>query len=288
MNKFDNSMRANVLAHALPYIQQYYNKIIVIKYGGHAMVDERIKKQVMKDIALLQLVGIKVVFVHGGGPEISEMTQRLGIESSFVNGLRVTDKATAEVAQMVLGGKINKGLVNLLESLGAKAVGICGIDGNLIKAQKISDELGFVGEITNINEQLIVDLLEKSYIPVIATLGSDDESNTYNINADTAAAKLAEKLGAEVLISMTDTRGLLLDRNDPDSLISVVTPEEIDKLIADGVISDGMIPKVQCCVGAVKNGVNKVFIIDGTVDHSILIEILTSEGLGTMFVKEKK
>ena len=281
-------MRANVLAHALPYIQQYYNKIIVIKYGGHAMVDERIKKQVMKDIALLQLVGIKVVFVHGGGPEISEMTQRLGIESSFVNGLRVTDKATAEVAQMVLGGKINKGLVNLLESLGAKAVGICGIDGNLIKAQKISDELGFVGEITNINEQLIVDLLEKSYIPVIATLGSDDESNTYNINADTAAAKLAEKLGAEVLISMTDTRGLLLDRNDPDSLISVVTPEEIDKLIADGVISDGMIPKVQCCVGAVKNGVNKVFIIDGTVDHSILIEILTSEGLGTMFVKEKK
>ena len=281
-------MRANVLAHALPYIQQYYNKIIVIKYGGHAMVDERIKKQVMKDIALLQLVGIKVVFVHGGGPEISEMTQRLGIESSFVNGLRVTDKATAEVAQMVLGGKINKGLVNLLESLGAKAVGICGIDGNLIKAQKISDELGFVGEITNINEQLIVDLLEKNYIPVIATLGSDDESNTYNINADTAAAKLAEKLGAEVLISMTDTRGLLLDKNDPDSLISVVTPKEIERLIADGVISDGMIPKVQCCVGAINNGVKKVFIIDGTVDHSILIEILTSEGLGTMFVKEKE
>lgn len=287
MNNFDNSMRANVLAHALPYIQQYYDKIIVIKYGGHAMVDERIKKQVMKDIALLQLVGIKVVFVHGGGPEISEMTQRLGIESSFVNGLRVTDKATAEVAQMVLGGKINKGLVNLLESLGAKAVGICGIDGNLIKAQKISDELGFVGEITNINEQLIVDLLEKKYIPVIATLGSDDESNTYNINADTAAAKLAEKLGAEVLISMTDTRGLLLDKNDPDSLISVVTPEEIEKLIAQGIISDGMIPKVQCCVGAINNGVKKVFIIDGTVDHSILIEILTSEGLGTMFVKEK-
>ena len=194
MNNFDNSMRANVLAHALPYIQQYYDKIIVIKYGGHAMVDERIKKQVMKDIALLQLVGIKVVFVHGGGPEISEMTQRLGIESSFVNGLRVTDKATAEVAQMVLGGKINKGLVNLLESLGAKAVGICGIDGNLIKAQKISDELGFVGEITNINEQLIVDLLEKNYIPVIATLGSDDESNTYNINADTAAASLQKSL----------------------------------------------------------------------------------------------
>lgn len=288
MSNFDNSMRANVLAHALPYIQQYYNKIIVIKYGGHAMVDERIKKQVMKDIALLQLVGIKVVFVHGGGPEISEMTQRLGIESSFVNGLRVTDKATAEVAQMVLGGKINKGLVNLLESLGAKAVGICGIDGNLIKAQKISDELGFVGEITNINEQLIVDLLEKNYIPVIATLGSDDESNTYNINADTAAAKLAEKLGAEVLISMTDTRGLLLDKNDPDSLISVVTPKEIERLIADGVISDGMIPKVHCCVGAINNGVKKVFIIDGTIDHSILIEILTSEGLGTMFVKEKE
>lgn len=287
MNNFDNSARADVLAHALPYIQKYYNKIIVIKYGGHAMVDENIKKQVMKDIALLQLVGIKVVFVHGGGPEISEMTQRLGIESSFVNGLRVTDKETASVAQMVLGGKINKDLVNLLESLGAKAVGVCGIDGNLIKAQKISDELGFVGEITNINEQLIIDLLEKNYIPVIATLGSDDESNTYNINADTAAAKLAEKLGAEVLISMTDTSGLLLDKNDPDSLISVVTPEEIEKLIAKGVISDGMIPKVQCCVGAINNGVKKVFIIDGTVKHSILIEILTSEGLGTMFVKEK-
>lgn len=287
MNNFNNAARADVLAHALPYIQKYYNKIIVIKYGGHAMVDENIKKQVMKDIALLQLVGIKVVFVHGGGPEISEMTQRLGIESSFVNGLRVTDKETASVAQMVLGGKINKDLVNLLESLGAKAVGVCGIDGNLIKAQKISDELGFVGEITNINEQLIIDLLEKNYIPVIATLGSDDESNTYNINADTAAAKLAEKLGAEVLISMTDTSGLLLDKNDPDSLISVVTPEEIEKLIAKGVISDGMIPKVQCCVGAINNGVKKVFIIDGTVKHSILIEILTSEGLGTMFVKEK-
>ena len=287
MGSFDNSMRANVLAHALPYIQKYYNKIIVIKYGGHAMVDENIKKQVMKDIALLQLVGIKVVFVHGGGPEISEMTQRLGIESNFVNGLRVTDKETATVAQMVLGGKINKDLVNLLESLGAKAVGVCGIDGNLIKAQKISDELGFVGEITNINEQLILDLLEKNYIPVIATLGSDDDSNTYNINADTAAAKLAEKLGAEVLISMTDTKGLLLDKNDPDSLISVVTPKEIEKLIADGVISDGMIPKVECCVGAINNGVKKVFIIDGRVNHSILIEILTSEGLGTMFVKEK-
>ena len=287
MSTFDNSMRANVLAHALPYIQKYYNKIIVIKYGGHAMVDENIKKQVMKDIALLQLVGIKVVFVHGGGPEISEMTQRLGIESSFVNGLRVTDKETASVAQMVLGGKINKDLVNLLESLGAKAVGICGIDGSLIKAQKINDELGFVGEITSINEQIIIDLLEKNYIPVIATLGSDDNSNTYNINADTAAAKLAEKLGAEVLISMTDTKGLLLDKNDPDSLISVVTPKEIEKFIADGIISDGMIPKVQCCVGAINNGVKKVFIIDGTVNHSILIEILTSEGLGTMFVKEK-
>ena len=286
MSNFDNSLRADILADALPYIRQYYNKVIVIKYGGHAMTDEKIKQLVMEDIALLRLVGIKVVLVHGGGPEISEMTKRLGIESNFINGLRVTDRETAIVAQMVLGGKINKGLVNLLESLGAKAIGICGIDGSLIKAEKLNDELGFVGEITEINEQLIVDILDKDYIPVIATLGSDDESNTYNINADTAAAKIAEKLGAEVLISMTDIKGLLLDKDDPDSLVSKVTPKEIDEMIEKGIIKDGMIPKVECCVGAINNGVKKVFIIDGTVKHSILIEILTNEGLGTMFIKE--
>ena len=286
MSNFDNSLRADILADALPYIRQYYNKVIVIKYGGHAMTDEKIKQLVMEDIALLRLIGIKVVLVHGGGPEISEMTKRLGIESNFINGLRVTDRETANVAQMVLGGKINKGLVNLLESLGAKAIGICGIDGSLIKAKKLNDELGFVGEITEINEQLIVDILDKDYIPVIATLGSDDESNTYNINADTAAAKIAEKLGAEVLISMTDIKGLLLDKDDPDSLVSKVTPKEIDEMIEKGIIKDGMIPKVECCVGAINNGVKKVFIIDGTIKHSILVEILTNEGLGTMFIQE--
>lgn len=286
MSNFDNSLRADILADALPYIREYYNKVIVIKYGGHAMTDEKIKQLVMEDIALLRLVGIKVVLVHGGGPEISEMTKRLGIESNFINGLRVTDRETANVAQMVLGGKINKGLVNLLESLGAKAIGICGIDGSLIKAEKLNDELGFVGEITEINEQLIIDILDKDYIPVIATLGSDDESNTYNINADTAAAKIAEKLGAEVLISMTDIKGLLLDKDDPDSLVSRVTPKEISEMINKGIIKDGMIPKVECCVGAINNGVKKVFIIDGTIKHSILVEILTNEGLGTMFIKE--
>ena len=284
----DNAMRAHVLAHALPFIREYYNKIIVIKYGGHAMTDEGIKKRVMEDISLLRLVGIKVVLVHGGGPEISDMTKRLGIESNFVNGLRVTDRETANVAQMVLGGKINKGLVNLLESLGTKAIGICGIDGGLIKAKKINDELGFVGDITEINEQIIFDILDKDYIPVIATLGCDSESNTYNINADTAATKIAQKLGAEALINMTDIKGLLLDKNDPDSLVSSVTPEEIEGMIKKGIISDGMIPKVQCCIEAVNAGVKKVFIIDGTVKHSILVEILTSEGLGTMFVKEKE
>ncbi|MBQ6625314.1 MAG: acetylglutamate kinase [Clostridia bacterium] len=286
MNNIDNSIRADVLSQSLPYIQQYNNKIIVIKYGGHAMVDDYIKQHVMEDIALLRLVGIKVVLVHGGGPEINDMTKRLGIEPQFVNGLRVTDRETANVVQMVLGGKVNKGLVNILESLGAKAIGICGIDGSLIKAQKINDELGFVGEITEINEKIILDLLDKDYIPVIATLGSDDDSCTYNINADTAAAKIAEKLGAEVLISMTDIKGLMLDKNDEDSLISVVTPKEVEKLIDDGIISDGMIPKVECCVGAINNGVKKVFIIDGRIKHSILIEVLTDEGMGTMFVKE--
>lgn len=286
MKDIDNSIRADVLSQSLPYIQQYYNKVIVIKYGGHAMIDNYIKQHVMEDIALLRLVGIKVVLVHGGGPEINDMTKRLGIESQFVNGLRVTDRETANVVQMVLGGKVNKGLVNILESLGAKAIGICGIDGSLIKAQKINDELGFVGEITDINEKIILDLLDKDYIPVIATLGSDDDSCTYNINADTAAAKIAEKLGAEVLISMTDIKGLMLDKDDDDSLISVITPKEVEDLIEKGIISDGMIPKVECCVGAINNGVKKVFIIDGRVKHSILIEILTSEGLGTMFIKE--
>ena len=286
MHEIDNFTRATVLSHALPYIQLYNNKIVVIKYGGHAMINEDLKNLVMKDIALLQLVGIKVVLVHGGGPEINDMTEKLGIKSHFVNGLRVTTPETANVVQMVLGGKINKNLVNILESEGANAIGVCGIDGSMIKAEKINDELGFVGEITEINEKIILDLIDKNYIPVIATLGSDDESNTYNINADTAAAKIAGKLKAEALINMTDIAGLMLDVNEPSTLIRDITPAETQELIDKDIISGGMIPKVKCCTDAIEDGVKKVFIIDGTVPHSILIDLLTSEGMGTMFSSE--
>lgn len=282
----DNSIRADVLAKALPYIQNYSNKAVVIKYGGHAMVNEEMKQSVMQDIALLRLVGVKVVLVHGGGPEISTMTKRLGIESHFINGLRVTDKETADIAQMVLAGRISKNLVNILESLGAHAIGLCGIDGSMIKAEKINDELGYVGEIKEINEKPIIDILDKGYIPVIATIGNDENANTYNINADTAAAKIASKLNAEAFISMTDISGILMDKDNPDSLIPKINLSDASKLIEQGIISDGMIPKVECCTGAIKDGVKKVFIIDGRVPHSILIELLTGEGLGTMFTEE--
>ena len=278
-----NAQRAQVLVHALPYIQKYNNKIVVVKYGGAAMTEENLKKDVMRDIVLMSSIGMKVVLVHGGGPEITSMLNKVGKKTEFINGLRVTDFETAEIVQMVLCGKINKNLVSMLQSYGGKAIGICGHDGGLIKAKKINEELGFVGEITSINKSVIYDLLEKGYIPVISTVGCDDEMNTYNINADTASSAIASALNAECLISMTDTAGLLLDKNNPDSLISKISVSEACRLIREGKIEGGMIPKAECCIEAIRRGVKKVFIIDGRIPHSILIETLTDEGIGTMF-----
>ena len=280
-----NALRGQVLVEALPYIQKYSNKIVVIKYGGNAMINEELKDAVMGDIALLSLIGIKVVLVHGGGPEITEMLGKIGKKSKFVDGLRVTDKETADVVQMVLAGKVNKSLVALLGRLGCKAIGLCGADNHLITAEVKDERLGFVGEITDINPEPILDLLNMGYVPVISTTGCDNEGNVYNINADTAAAKIAGILGAESFISMTDIAGLLRDMNDPSTLIPKVLVSEIPELINDGIISGGMIPKIDCCREAIRRGVNKVFIIDGRVPHSLLIEILTDEGLGTMFVQ---
>lgn len=283
MDNITNAQRARVLVQALPYIQQYTGKIIVVKYGGSAMTDESLKADVMQDLILLSLVGIKVVLVHGGGPEITQMLKRLGIESRFENGLRVTDEKTAQVATMVLAGKVNKSLVSLIENKGGRAIGVAGMDGHMIEAKKKDAALGFVGEITKINPQPIIGILEMGYIPVIATVGCDNDGNVYNINADTAAAKIAGALDAECLISMTDTVGVLADVNDPSTLLREIHTSDIPKLISDGIISGGMIPKAECCVDALTTGVRKVFIIDGRVPHSILIETLTNEGIGTMF-----
>ena len=280
-----NAQRAEVLIRALPYIQKYYNKIVVVKYGGNAMINEELKQAVMGDIVLLSLIGVKVVLVHGGGPEISEMLNKIGKKSEFVNGLRVTDAETADVVQMVLAGKVNKSLVNLLQNTGGKAIGLSGMDGHLIKATQKNPELGFVGEITDINVDIILDVLEKGYIPVVSTVGCDSEGNIYNINADTAAAGIAGKLKAESFISMTDISGILRDKDDPSSLISEIQVSEAPTLVKDGIISGGMIPKVECCIEAIRQGVNKVFIIDGRIPHSILIETLTDEGIGTMFTE---
>ena len=279
-----NNDRAQVLAHALPYIQQYNGKIIVVKYGGNAMIDEELKQAVMRDVALLSLIGIRVVLVHGGGPEISDMLKKVGKKSEFVNGLRVTDQETADIVQMVLAGKVNKSLVGLIESIGGKAIGLTGMDGSLIEAKMLDEKLGYVGEITHIEEQTILDILDKGYIPVISTVGFDKDGHVYNINADTAAARIAGKLRAECMISMTDIAGLLRDKDDPSSLIPVVAVSEAPQLMAEGIISGGMIPKVECCIEAIRRGVKKVFIIDGRVPHAILMEILTDEGIGTMFI----
>ena len=283
-SKITNSMRAEVLIHALPYIQQYTGKIIVVKYGGNAMVNEDLKTAVMRDVVLLSLVGVKVVLVHGGGPEISEMLQRVGKQSQFVDGLRVTDEETAEIVQMVLSGKVNKSLVRQIESIGGKAIGLSGVDGGMIRASVKDERLGYVGEIEEVNADIIRDTLDRGYIPVVSTVGYDNDGHVYNINADTAAAAIAADLKAESMIAMTDISGLLRDKDDPDSLIPVVDTKDVPSLIDQGIISGGMLPKVQCCVDAINGGVNKVFIIDGRVPHSILIETLTSEGLGTMFV----
>lgn len=280
-----NAQRVRVLVEALPYIQEYTDKTVVIKYGGNAMINEELKDAVMGDVAFLTQIGIKVVLVHGGGPEITEMLGKIGKESKFVNGLRVTDKETADIVQMVLAGKVNKNLVSHLQSKGCKAVGICGADGHLIKAEVKDEQLGFVGEITEVNTEVINDLLSTGYVPVVSTTGVDDEGNVYNINADTAAAKIAGELGAESMVSMTDIDGILRDKNDPSTLIPKVYVSEISELVNEGIIKGGMIPKVDCCREAIRRGVKKVFIIDGRVPHSLLIEILTDEGIGTMFVQ---
>ena len=281
-----NAQRAQVLVEALPYIQKYYGKIIVVKYGGNAMINEELKHDVMRDMVLMSLIGVKVVLVHGGGPEISAMLKRVGKQSSFVDGLRVTDEETSKIVQMVLAGKINKSLVGKLEMLGGKAMGLCGMDGGLIEACQVDERLGYVGEVGKVNPQPVLDLLEKGYIPVISTIGYDASGHVYNINADTAAAAIAAALHAESLISMTDTIGLLRDPKDPSSLIRRIDLRGVEKLKAEGVISGGMIPKVDCCTRAIREGVRKVFIIDGRVSHALLIETLTDEGAGTMFRKE--
>ncbi len=284
--EISNMERAKVLVHALPYIQDYTGKILVVKYGGNAMINEQLKDSVMQDIILLSLVGIKVVLVHGGGPEITEMLEKVGKKSEFKNGLRVTDKETVDIVQMVLAGKVNKSLVNLIEVKGGKAMGISGLDGHMILAKSKNPDLGYVGEITSVNVKPIEDLLEKGYIPVVSTIGCDKLGNIYNINADTAAAKIAGELGAESLISMTDISGILKDKNDPSTLISKINFEEANKYIDDGTINGGMLPKVECCINAIRWGVKKVFIIDGTIPHAILIETLTDEGIGTMFTEK--
>ena len=281
-NELTNMERAEVLTQALPYIKKYSGKIVVIKYGGNAMVNERLKQQVMEDIALLWLIGVKVVLVHGGGPEISETMKRLGKQAQFVNGLRVTDKETVDIVQMVLAGKVNKTLVNLLQMKGGHAVGLSGIDGGIIEATMKDEALGYVVKITRIRTQPITDLLEKNYIPVISTVASDRQGNTYNINGDTAAAYIAGALNAVRLIMMTDIAGILRDKDDPSTLIPALTVKEAKKLFDEGVISGGMIPKVDCCIEAINKGVKHVVIMDGRVPHSILMELLTDEGAGTM------
>ena len=287
MNQFTNSQRAQVLTQALPYIRQYNGKIVVVKYGGNAMVSEELREQVMEDIVLLWLVGVRVVLVHGGGPEISDMMSRLGKKPEFVDGLRVTDQETVDIVQMVLAGKVNKTLVKLLEVKGGKAMGISGMDGGLIEAKMKRAELGYVGSITGVNIEPVMDLLEKGYIPVISTLGCDREGNTYNINGDTAAAYIAGALGAERLIMMTDIAGVLRNKNDPSTLIPELTIGEAIKLFEENVIAGGMIPKVECCIDAIHRGVERVIIMDGRVPHSILMEILTDEGAGTMVYGEE-
>ena len=281
--EISNAQRASILVHALPYIQEYTGKVIVVKYGGNAMVNEELKDSVMRDIVLLSLIGVKVVLVHGGGPEITDLLNRMGKVSQFIDGLRVTDKETVDVVQMVLAGKINKNLVNLIENKGGKAIGLSGLDGHMIEARMKDERLGYVGEITWVNVQPILDVIEKNYIPVVSTVGCDREGNVYNINADTAAARIAGELRAESLISMTDISGILRDRNDPSTLIPEIRVSEAPALIAQGIISGGMLPKVECCINAISWGVRKVFIIDGTIPHAILIETLTNEGIGTMF-----
>lgn len=284
MSEFTNSDRAKIIIEALPYIKRHNGSIVVVKYGGNAMINEELKHQVMEDIVFLSLIGVKVILVHGGGPDINEMMSKLGKEARFVDGLRVTDKETVEIAQMVLAGKVNKDLVNLLQSMGGRAIGISGIDARLLEARVKKESLGFVGSIVNVNIEPVLDLLENDYIPVISTIACDKLGNTYNINGDTAAAYIAGALKADRLIMMTDIQGILMDKDDPSTLIPEITISEAVKLYENDVISGGMIPKVDCCIEAINMGVEKTIIMDGRVPHSILMEILTDEGAGTMVV----
>ncbi len=287
MEFISNQDRAQVLVQALPYIQQYSGKTVVIKYGGNAMIDDRLKDAVMTDIVLLSLIGVHVVLVHGGGPEISAMLKRVGKESRFVNGLRYTDAETMEIVQMVLAGKVNKDLVGLINRHGGRAVGLCGMDGGMLKAVRTSPDgadIGYVGEIIGVDTTIIRDCATNGYIPVISTVGVGEQGEVYNINADTAAASIAACLHAEKLLLMTDVRGLLRDKDDEDSLISVVNVSEVNSLKRSGIISGGMIPKIDCCVEAVRRGVKRTHIIDGRIEHSILVELFSDEGIGTMFL----
>ena len=274
--------KAAVLIEAIPYIRKFSGSTVVVKYGGSAMVDEKLKKSVIKDIALLKYIGLHPVIVHGGGKEITALLDRLGKKSEFVDGLRVTDKESVEIVQMVLAGKINKSLVNLLEMKGGTAIGVSGVDGHMIHAEMKDKRLGYVGRITGVDVRVVTDLLDRGYIPVISTIGCDKDGNVYNINADTAASFIAGALSAERLISMTDIAGILMDKDDPSSVISEMTVAEAAGLRERGIISGGMIPKVECCIDAVRLGVKKVIILDGRVPHAILIETLTDEGAGTM------
>ena len=284
--KISNTDRAQVLVKALPYIQTYKGKTVVVKYGGNAMVNEDLKAAVMSDIVLMQLVGIHVVLVHGGGPEISSMLKKIGKESRFVQGMRYTDAETIDIVQMVLAGKVNKDLVQLLEQHNGKAVGLCGLDGGMIKVEKLQaeEDLGFVGQITSVNTDVITDVTSAGYVPIISTIGAgESDGGVYNINADVAASRIAAALGAEKLILMTDIRGLLRDKNDEDTLISQLNVSDVPRLKKEGIIGGGMIPKVDCCVEAVRRGVPRAHIIDGRMPHSILIELFSDEGIGTMF-----
>jgi acetylglutamate kinase len=287
-HNISNETRAELLTQAMPYIQKYRNKIIVIKYGGNAMISDELKQQVMEDISLLHAIGVHVVLVHGGGPEINAMLNRLGKKSEFVDGLRVTDAETIEVVQMVLAGKVNKNLVHLLEQKGAKAIGLCGIDGHMIQATMKDPDLGYVGRITGVDVQVVRDVMAQGYIPVISTIGCDDQGHVYNINADTAASYIAGAMGAERLFMMTDIAGILRDKDDPDSLIDCIDINDAVELFNQGVISGGMIPKVECCIDAIHRGVGRVIVMDGRVNHSILLEILTNEGAGTMVMESKE
>ena len=286
--KISNHERAEVLTQALPYIRRYSGKIVVVKYGGNAMTDEQLKQQVMEDIVLLWLIGVNVVLVHGGGPEISDTMQALGKEPEWIDGLRVTDAETADIVQMVLAGKVNKTLVGLLQAQGGNAMGICGIDGGLIRVRQKDPRLGYVGEITEINLSPIIDLLEDGYIPVVSTLGVDETGSTYNINGDTAAAFIAGALQAERLILMTNINGIRRDESDPDSLITGITVDEARSLQDEGIVTGGMIPKVECCVDAIESGVQSVVILDGRIPHSLLMELLTDEGAGTMILPNRE